>query len=377
MKKSRFTEEQIAYALKQAELGMAVGEICRKMGIAEATFYAWRKKYGGLGPSELKRLRLLEEENRKLKQLVADLSLDKAMLQEVVNKKALRAPQKRDWVARLKERFGVSERRALRIVSMSRSAFSYKAKARDCSAIRLRMREITQTRIHYGCERVLVMLRREGWRDNHKRVHRIYKEEGLSLRYCRPRRSRSSRRRQPIKVATAPNTLWGMDFVSDAFFDGRRFRLLPVLDHFTHECLDIVVDQSLRADDVAAAVARLVVQRGKPEAIKVDNGSEFAGKVMDRWAYENGVELDFSRRGTPTDNAMVESFNGRLRQECLNEHWFLSLSDARSKIEAWRCFYNEERPHSALAWKTPAEFAREHGSQANLQAPKKVEISTC
>lgn len=260
---------------------------------------------------------------------------------------------------------------------MSRSAFSYKAKARDCSAIRLRMREITQTRIHYGCERVLVMLRREGWRDNHKRVHRIYKEEGLSLRYCRPRRSRSSRRRQPIKVATAPNTLWGMDFVSDAFFDGRRFRLLPVLDHFTHECLDIVVDQSLRADDVAAAVARLVVQRGKPEAIKVDNGSEFAGKVMDRWAYENGVELDFSRRGTPTDNAMVESFNGRLRQECLNEHWFLSLSDARSKIEAWRCFYNEERPHSALAWKTPAEFAREHGSQANLQAPKKVEISTC
>ena len=259
---------------------------------------------------------------------------------------------------------------------MSRSAFAYKAKARDCSAIRLRMREITQTRIHYGCERVLVMLRREGWRDNHKRVHRIYKEEGLSLRHCRPRRSRSSRRRQPIKVATAPNTLWGMDFVSDALFDGRRFRLLPVLDHFTHECLDIVVDQSLRADDVAGAVARLIAKHGKPEAIKVDNGSEFAGKVMDRWAYENGVELDFSRRGTPTDNAMVESFNGRLRQECLNEHWFLSLADARSKIEAWRKFYNEERPHSALAWKTPAEFAREHGSQANLQMPKKVGIST-
>ncbi|MDC9642655.1 IS3 family transposase, partial [Xanthomonas euvesicatoria] len=234
--------------------------------------------------------------------------------------------------------------------AMSRSAFSYKAKARDCSAIRLRMREITQTRIHYGCERVLVVLRREGWRDNHKRVHRIYKEEGLSLRHCRPRRSRSSRRRQPIKVATAPNTLWGMDFVSDALFDGRRFRLLPVLDHFTHECLEIFVDQSLGADDVADAVVRLVVQRGKPEAIKVDNGSEFAGKVLDRWAYENGVELDFSRRGTPTDNAMVESFNGRLRQECLNAHWFLSLADARSKIEAWRRFYNEERPHSALAW---------------------------
>jgi len=207
-------------------------------------------------------------------------------------------------------------------------------------------------------------------------VHRVYKEGGLSLRHCRPRRSRSSRRRQPIKVATAPNTLWGIYFVSDALFEVRRFRLLPVLDHFTHECLEIVLDHSLRADDAAEAVARLVAERARPDAIKVDNGSEFAGKVINRWAYENGVELDFSRRGTPTDNAMVESFNGRLRQECLNEHWFLSLVDARGKIQAWRRFYNEERPHSALAWKTPAEFAREHGSQANFLAPKEGEIST-
>jgi len=261
-------------------------------------------------------------------------------------------------------------------MSMSRSSFSYQAKARDCSAIRQRMREITQTRIHYGCERIFVMLRREGWRDNHKRVHRLYKEEGLSLRLCRPRRNRSARRRQPIKRATAANTLWGMDFVSDALFDGRRFRLLTVIDHFTHECLDIVVDQSLRGEHVADAMTRLVAQRGKPAAIKVDNGSEFAGKVMDRWAYENGVELDFSRRGTPTDNAVVESFNGRLRQECLNEHWFLSLADARRKIGAWRIFYNEDRPHTALAWKTPAEFARECGAQANSQVSKNVGIST-
>lgn len=218
-----------------------------------------------------------------------------------------------------------------------------------------------------------MVLRREGWRDNHKRVCRIYKEEGLSLRHCRPRRSR---RRQPIKVTTAPNTLWGMDFVSDALFDRRRFRLLPVLDHFTHECLEIAGAHPLRADDVSEAVARLVAERGRPDAINVDNGSEFAGKVMDRWAYENGVELDFSRRGPPTANTMVESFNGRLLQECLNEHWFLSLADARSKIEAWRRFYNEERPHSAVAWKAPAELAREHGSQANSLALKEGEIST-
>ncbi|MBB2806048.1 UNVERIFIED_ORG: putative transposase [Xanthomonas campestris] len=173
-------------------------------------------------------------------------------------------------------------------MAISRSAFSYKAKARDFSAIRQRMREITQTRVHYGCERVFVVLRREGWRDNHKRVHRIYEDEGLSLRHCRPRRSRSARRRQPLKMATAPNALCGMDFVSDALFDGRRFRSLTVVDHFTHECLDIVVDQSLKGDDVADVMTRLVAQRGKSAAIKMDNGSEFAGKVMDRWAYENG-----------------------------------------------------------------------------------------
>ena len=169
------------------------------------------------------------------------------------------------------------------------------------------------------------------------------------------------------------NDLRAMDFVSDALFDGRRFRALTIVDHFTHECLGIVVDQSLRGEHVAEAMTRLVAQRGAPTAIKVDNGSEFAGKVMDRWAYENGVELDFSRRGTPTDNALVESFNGRFRQECLNKHWFLSLHDARCKIDAWRCFYNEERPHSASAWKTPAEFAREHGAQANSQEQQEVD----
>lgn len=279
-------------------------------------------------------------------------------------------------MAQLQDCFGVSERRASKIMSISRSSLTYVPKARDCSALRMRIREIASSRIHYGCERVFVVLRREGWRDNHKRVHRLYKAEGLSLRHCRPRRSRSARRRQPRMEAFAANDLWGMDFVSDALFNGRRFRALTVVDHYTHECLDIVVDQSLRGEHVAEAMTRLAAARGRPAAIKVDNGSEFAGKVMDRWAYENGGELDFSRRGTPTDNALVESFNGRLRQECLNEHWFLSLADARRKIDEWRRFYNEDRPHSAIAWKTPAEFAREHGAQANPQEQLKIGFST-
>ena len=191
------------------------------------------------------------------------------------------------------------------MATMSYSSYSYKGKARDSPAVRMRMREIAASRGHYGCERVIVVLRREGWHDNQKRIHRIYKKEGLSLRNCRPRRSRSARRRQPIKVAVAPNALGGMDLVSDALFDGRRFWMLTVVDHFTHECLAIVVDQSLRGEHVAEAMTKLAAQRGSPGAIEVDNGSELAGKVMDRWAYENAVELDFSRRGTPTDNALV------------------------------------------------------------------------
>lgn len=173
MKKSRFTEDQIAFALKQAELGIRVEEVCRKMGISDATFYKWRAKYAGVGPSELRRMRQLEEENRKLKQLVADLSLDKAMLQAVVAKKCLRPSQRREWVPELMQRFGCSQRNALRIIGMSCSTYLYRSVKRDESALKLRIREITQTRVHYGYRRVHVMLRREGHTDNVKRVYRI------------------------------------------------------------------------------------------------------------------------------------------------------------------------------------------------------------
>src|SRR5262252_3386304 len=149
-----------------------------------------------------------------------------------------------------------------------------------------------------------------------------------------------------------------MDFVTDALFDGRRLQALTIVDKYTRECLAIEVGQRLTGDDVATTLNRIKVTRGLPKTIKVDNGSEFISKVMDRWAYEHGVELDFSRPGRPIDNAKIESFNGRLREECLNAHWFLSLEDARRKIEAWRVFYNEARPHSALSWLTPSEFAR-------------------
>ena len=223
--------------------------------------------------------------------------------------------------------------------------------------LRLRIRDLSQTRVRYGYFRIYILLRREGWLVNHKRVYRLYREEGLGLRLRRPRRhvSAAGRERQP--GASAPNELWSMDFVSDALFDGRRLRALTVVDAYTREALTIEVDQGIKGEQVVEAITRIAMIRGTPRAIRVDNGPEFVSKALDRWAYENAVTLDFSRPGKPTDNAFVESFNGRLRDECLNTHWFLSLADARAKIEAWRRDYNESRPHTSLGWKTPSEYA--------------------
>ncbi|HAX09264.1 MAG TPA: IS3 family transposase [Marinobacter hydrocarbonoclasticus] len=375
MKRSRYTEEQIAFALKQAELGTPVPEVCHKMGISDATFYAWRKKYGGLGPSELRRLKQLEEENQRLKRVVADLSLDKAMLQDVLFKKGLRPPRKRQLVDDFQKRFGVSQRQACAVLGLSRASYHYKSVARDASALSMRIREITQVRVHYGYRREHVLLQREGWQDNHKRVYRLYRVQGLSLRLKRPRRNKAAKNRQPMSQGEFPNHIWGMDFVSDALFDGRRLRLLTITDLFTRECLGIIVGQSLKGEDVKEALTRIARFRGNPKILKADNGSEFAGKVMDRWAYERQIEIDFSRPGKPTDNATVESFNGRLRQECLNENWFLSLADAEQKIEAWRTFYNQVRPHSALGWSTPSDYARKHAVSGRLKQQLKPDFS--
>jgi putative transposase len=188
------------------------------------------------------------------------------------------------------------------------------------------------------------MLRREGHRDNVKRVYRAYREQGLTLRPKHPRRNQAAKWRQPKQLCCAINELWSMDFVADALFDGRKLRMLTVVDCFTREFLAIDLGQGLQGQDVVQSLNRICATRGLPRTIKTNNGSEFIAKAMDRWAYERGVELDFSRPGKPTDNARVESFNGRLRQECLNAHWFLSMEDAKTRIEAWRKDYNESRP---------------------------------
>ncbi|WP_410896817.1 IS3 family transposase [Pontibacter sp. E15-1] len=359
MKKSKFTEAQIIFAIKQAETGVKVEEVCRKMGISVATFYNWKKKYGDLGVSELRKLRQLEEENRQLKQLVADLSLDKQMLQDMLPKKALRPAQSKRLVLGLTENYRVSVRRACKVVLCHLSGWYYRSRARDSSVIRKRMQEIAQVRVRYGFWRILVLLRREGWRDNHKRVYRLYKEEGLNLRSKRPRRSKAADHRLERPELSSNHECRLMYFVAGQLFDGRKFRCLTLVDNYSCQCPGILVGQSLKGEDVVAALECIRQDTKKlPKRIQVDNGSEFISRALDRWAYENKVTLDFSRPGKPTDNAFIESFNGSFRDECLNVNWFLSLEDAQQKIEAWQEEYNHFRPHSSLGDKTPEEWLK-------------------
>lgn len=221
----------------------------------------------------------------------------------------------------------------------------------------MRIRELASNRVRYGYRRIAVLLRREGWKVNTKRVYRLYRQEGLQVRTAK-RAKRAAHARVSLPEAVRPNQRWSMDFVSDRLADGRWFRILTVIDQYTRECLCTYADRSQTGEKVAQHMKRLAALRGKPESITTDNGGEFAGRAMDTWAHEAGVQLDFIRPGRPAQNGYIESFNGRLRDECLNGEVFFNLVDAREKLERWRHDYNQKRPHSALADRTPEEFAR-------------------
>ena len=266
--------------------------------------------------------------------------------------------KQREVVHYVMGRYQVSERRAVRAARFCLSSIRYESCRDPLTALRQRLRELAQTRVRFGYRRLLVLLQREGWEVGKKRCYRLYTEEGLTLRRKRPWRHATAVHREQRRPATARNDIWSMDFVADQLADGRRFRALTVLDLFTRECLAIDVGQGLSGRDVVAALERLRFERGLPQRIYCDNGTEFVSAAMDLWAYTNGVILDFSRRGKPTDNAAIESFNGRFREECLNVHWFASLEDAQRKIDAFRWDYNEHHPHRALKGLSPREFAK-------------------
>jgi putative transposase len=248
----------------------------------------------------------------------------------------------------LKLCYAISERRVCQLLQCSRSSYRRKSTRDEQADLRIQIRDIAEARVSYGYRRILVMLRREGWRVNHKRVYRLYRLEGLGMRPKKHRRHISSCRRMLRINASHPNESWSMDFMSDELYNGQRIKPLTLVDNFTRESLAIEVDRHLGGQQVVEVLSRLGLARGCPEKIMLDNGPEFTSKLLDQWAYIHQVKLDFSRPGKPTDNALIEAFNGRLREECLNQNWFLSLEDARDKVESWRREYDNTRPHGSL-----------------------------
>ena len=259
----------------------------------------------------------------------------------------------------------VSIRRACRALPVDRSTYQYRSRRPEQAALRKRIQEIAERRVRYRYRRIHLLLRREGWEVNAKRVCRLYGEMGLQLRNKAPKRRVTAKLRSDRTTAAAANDIWAMDFVHDQLFDGTKLRMLTIIDTLTRLSPAVGVRQSFRGKDVVETLERGAAEFGYPKIIRVDNGPEFVSGELDLWAYMKGVTLDFSRPGKPTDNAFIESFNGKFRAECLNANWFLSLDEAREKCEAWRRDYNEVRPHSAIGNKTPIELHRMATSPAN------------
>jgi putative transposase len=258
------------------------------------------------------------------------------------------------------------------LAQFSRAAWYRPSRARDQAALRLRIRDIAHARPRFGFLRIWVLLRREGWLVNRKRVRRLYRLEGLQLRMRVRRRKHMALHRGPAPIPAGPTERWSMDFVHDALADGRPFRVLTVVDQWSRHSPLLEAASRMSGLAVGEALDRVLDDASAPRSITVDHGTEFMSRALEDWAYRRGVQLDFIRPGKPVENAFIEAFNGRLRDECLNVHQFASIEDARAKIEAWRIDYNQHRPHSSLGHLTPDEFLRQRQATG---APEKVASS--
>ncbi|MBL5885571.1 IS3 family transposase [Lelliottia amnigena] len=356
--KKRFSDEQIISILREAEAGVSARELCRKHAISDATFYTWRKKYGGMEVPEVKRLKSLEEENARLKKLLAEAMLDKEALQVALGRKLLTTDQKREVVVLMCDATGLSQRRACRLTGLSLSTCRYDAQRPAADAhLSGRITELALERRRFGYRRIWQLLRREGLLVNHKRVYRLYHLNGLGVKRRRRRKGLATER-LPLLRPAAPNMTWSMDFVMDALATGRRIKCLTCVDDFTKECLTVTVAFGISGVQVTRILDSIALFRGYPATIRTDQGPEFTCRALDQWAFEHGVELlRLIQPGKPTQNGFIESFNGRFRDECLNEHWFSDVNHARKTISEWRQDYNECRPHSTLNYQTPSEFA--------------------
>lgn len=357
MRKSRFSEEQIIGLLKQAEAGRPVAELCRQIGITDTTFCKWRSKFAGLEVSEARRLRQLEEENRRLKAMVARPGAGHPGAQRGAGPKMTAPALRRQAACQIIEAYGYSERRACQLVELNRRTMRRVPPPDRDEDLRRRLRELAEKRRRFGCPRLYLLLRREGLVVNHKRVERLYREEALSLR-LRPKRKRQSHLRVIQPAPTGPNEQWTMDFVSDSLENGRRMKVLTIIDLWDRRCPRLEADSSIPGEGVVRVLEQLRQLGECSKHLRSDNGPEFTGKALDQWATMAGVQLEFIRPGRPIENGHVESFNGKFREECLNAHAVRSLAEARDFIEAWRQDYNTARPHSSLCGLAPEEYGR-------------------
>lgn len=272
-------------------------------------------------------------------------------------KKVLKPGVKREVVNYWKEHLGQSIRQGCELMKLNRSTYHYEKKeeGEENRKVRMRLRELAHQRPRFGSPRLHEMLKREGWLINHKRTERIYSEEKLSIRR-KGKKKRAAQIRIEPGAAQGINEVWAMDFVHDKLWHNRCFRVLTVIDVFSKECLELKVELSISGEMVTHVMDRLIEYHGRPQVIRTDNGSEFMSRAVDAWAYKNGVKQDFISPGKPVENSYIESFNGKFRDECLNQHYFTSLNEAREIIEMWREDYNTVRPHQSLNNLTPQEF---------------------
>ena len=361
MKRARFTEEQIIGVLREHEAGAKTADLARKHGVSEATLYNWKAKYGGMDVLRGQAAEATRGRERQAEEAFGGADAGCGCASRASGKKMVGPAAKREGVAHLQAELGLSERRACAIVDADRKMVRYRSRRPPDTDLRTQLRELANERRRFGYRRLFVLLRQQGEPSGINRIYRLYREEGLTVRKRRARR-RAVGARAPILVEARPNARWSLDFVHDQFACGRRFRILNIVDDVTRECLAAIPDTSISGRRVARELTALIEQRGKPGMIVSDNGTEFTSNAMLAWAEDHNIAWHFIAPGKPMQNGFCESFNGRMRDELLNETLFFGLDHARTRITDWADDYNDQRPHSALGYLTPAAYA------ANLTA---------
>ncbi|HAG1883052.1 TPA: IS3 family transposase [Salmonella enterica] len=342
MRKARFTEHQIIAVIKSVEAGRTVKDVCREAGISEATWYNWKSRYGGMEASDIKKIKDLEDENRRLKQMFADLSLENRALKDVIEKKPLKPASKRELVTHLITTFGLSIRQACRSLNMSKTVYHYRPDTTRDEPVIVALQAVAE---------------RYPW--NHKRIHRIYCL--LKLNFRRKGKQRLPvRNPSPLATPEALNQSWSVDFMHDTLVCGRRFRTFNVVDDFNREALSIEIDLNLPALRVVRVLDRIAANSGYPVMLRMDNGPEFISLALAEWAEQHAVKLEFIRPGKPTQNAFIERFNRTYRTEILDFYLFRTLNEVREITERWVSEYNCERPHESLNNMAPEEYRQHH-----------------